>query len=89
MSAAAIYFLPFGGIERIFGYMGLALLVYVHGRAVGLRHEPTADLAPVGVELQRGRDVHEQRKSHVPEDALDAPEGQEVDRGGDRDQRDQ
>ena len=27
--AAAIYFLPFGGIERIFGYLGLALLVYV------------------------------------------------------------
>jgi Mn2+/Fe2+ NRAMP family transporter len=27
--AAAIYFLPFGGIERVFGYMGLALLVYV------------------------------------------------------------
>jgi Mn2+/Fe2+ NRAMP family transporter len=27
--AAAIYFLPFGGIERVFGYMGLALLVFV------------------------------------------------------------
>jgi Mn2+/Fe2+ NRAMP family transporter len=27
--AAAAYFLPFGGIERIFGYMGLALLVYI------------------------------------------------------------
>jgi Mn2+/Fe2+ NRAMP family transporter len=27
--AAAIYFLPFGGIERLFGYLGLALLVYV------------------------------------------------------------
>ncbi|HEX6654112.1 MAG TPA: divalent metal cation transporter [Thermoleophilaceae bacterium] len=27
--AAAIYFLPFGGIERIFGYMGLALLVFI------------------------------------------------------------
>ena len=27
--AAAIYFLPFGGIERIFGYLGLALLVFV------------------------------------------------------------
>jgi Mn2+/Fe2+ NRAMP family transporter len=26
---AAIYFLPFGGIERLFGYMGLALLVYI------------------------------------------------------------
>jgi manganese transport protein len=26
--AAAIYFLPFGGIERIFGYLGLALLVF-------------------------------------------------------------
>ena len=29
--AAAIYFLPFGGLERIFGYMGLALLVYLAG----------------------------------------------------------
>jgi manganese transport protein len=27
--AAAIYFLPFSGIERIFGYMGLALLVFI------------------------------------------------------------
>jgi manganese transport protein len=27
--AAAIYFLPFGGLERLFGYMGLALLVYL------------------------------------------------------------
>jgi manganese transport protein len=27
--AAAIYFLPFGAIERLFGYMGLALLVYI------------------------------------------------------------
>ena len=27
--AAAIYFLPFGGLERVFGYLGLALLVYV------------------------------------------------------------
>jgi Mn2+/Fe2+ NRAMP family transporter len=27
--AAAIYFLPFEGIERLFGYMGLALLVYI------------------------------------------------------------
>jgi manganese transport protein len=27
--AAAIYFLPFGGLERIFGYLGLALLVYL------------------------------------------------------------
>ena len=26
--AAAIYFLPFGGIERVFGYLGLALFVY-------------------------------------------------------------
>jgi Mn2+/Fe2+ NRAMP family transporter len=26
---AAIYFLPFGGIERLFGYLGLALLVYL------------------------------------------------------------
>jgi Mn2+/Fe2+ NRAMP family transporter len=35
--AAAIYFLPFGGIERIFGYMGLALLVYV---AASLKLDP-------------------------------------------------
>jgi manganese transport protein len=27
--AAAIYFLPFSAIERVFGYMGLALLVYI------------------------------------------------------------
>jgi Mn2+/Fe2+ NRAMP family transporter len=27
--AVAIYFLPFGGLERVFGYLGLALLVYV------------------------------------------------------------
>jgi manganese transport protein len=27
-AAAAIYFLPFGGLERIFGYLGLALFVY-------------------------------------------------------------
>ncbi len=27
--AVAIYFLPFEGIERLFGYMGLALLVYI------------------------------------------------------------
>jgi len=27
--AAAIYFFPFGGIERLFGYLGLALLVYI------------------------------------------------------------
>jgi manganese transport protein len=27
--AAAIYFLPFGGLERVFGYIGLALLVYL------------------------------------------------------------
>jgi Mn2+/Fe2+ NRAMP family transporter len=27
--AAAIYFLPFGGLERLFGYIGLALLVYL------------------------------------------------------------
>jgi manganese transport protein len=27
--AAAIYFLPFGGLERLFGYLGLALLVYI------------------------------------------------------------
>jgi manganese transport protein len=29
VAAAAIWFLPFGGIERVFGYMGLALLVYL------------------------------------------------------------
>jgi manganese transport protein len=27
--AGVIYFLPFGGIERLFGYLGLALLVYI------------------------------------------------------------
>jgi Mn2+/Fe2+ NRAMP family transporter len=27
--AVAIYFLPFGGLERVFGYLGLALLVYI------------------------------------------------------------
>ena len=27
--AAAIYFLPFEGLERVFGYLGLALLVYL------------------------------------------------------------
>jgi Mn2+/Fe2+ NRAMP family transporter len=27
--AAAMYFLPFGGLERVFGYLGLALLVYL------------------------------------------------------------
>lgn len=27
--AAAIYFLPFGGLERVFGYLGLGLLVYI------------------------------------------------------------
>ena len=27
--AAAIYFLPFGGLERVFGYLGLALLIYI------------------------------------------------------------
>ncbi len=27
-AAAAIYFLPFGGLERVFGYLGLALFVY-------------------------------------------------------------
>jgi manganese transport protein len=35
--AAAIYFLPFGGLERVFGYMGLALLVYV---AASLKLDP-------------------------------------------------
>jgi manganese transport protein len=35
--AAAIYFLPFGGIERVFGYMGLALLVYI---AASLKLDP-------------------------------------------------
>jgi manganese transport protein len=29
VAALAIYFLPFGGIERLFGYMGLALLVFI------------------------------------------------------------
>jgi manganese transport protein len=28
VAAAAIYFLPFGGIERVFGYLGLGLFVY-------------------------------------------------------------
>jgi manganese transport protein len=28
-AAAAIYFLPFGGLERVFGYLGLALFVYL------------------------------------------------------------
>jgi Mn2+/Fe2+ NRAMP family transporter len=28
-AAAAIYFLPFGGLERLFGYLGLALFVYL------------------------------------------------------------
>jgi manganese transport protein len=36
--AAAIYFLPFGGIERIFGYLGLALLVYV---AAAIKLDPS------------------------------------------------
>jgi manganese transport protein len=27
--AAAIYFLPFGGLERVFGYLGLALFIYL------------------------------------------------------------
>jgi manganese transport protein len=35
--AAAIYFLPFGGLERVFGYMGLALLVYL---AASLKLDP-------------------------------------------------
>ena len=35
--ATAIYFLPFGGIERLFGYLGLALLVYV---AASLKLDP-------------------------------------------------
>jgi manganese transport protein len=35
--AAAIYFLPFGGLERVFGYMGLALLVYI---AASLKLDP-------------------------------------------------
>jgi Mn2+/Fe2+ NRAMP family transporter len=35
--AGAIYFLPFGGLERIFGYMGLALLVYL---AASLKLDP-------------------------------------------------
>lgn len=36
--AAAIYFLPFGGIERIFGYLGLALLVYI---AAAIKLDPS------------------------------------------------
>jgi manganese transport protein len=36
--AAAIWFLPFGGIERIFGYLGLALLVYV---AAAIKLDPS------------------------------------------------
>ncbi|HEV7773740.1 MAG TPA: divalent metal cation transporter [Conexibacter sp.] len=36
--ASAIYFLPFGGIERIFGYLGLALLVYV---AAAIKLDPS------------------------------------------------
>jgi manganese transport protein len=35
--AAAIYVLPFGGLERVFGYLGLALLVYV---AASLKLDP-------------------------------------------------
>jgi manganese transport protein len=35
--AAAAFFLPFGGIERIFGYMGLALAVYL---AASLKLDP-------------------------------------------------
>ena len=35
--AAAIYFLPFGGLERVFGYLGLALLVYI---AASLKLDP-------------------------------------------------
>lgn len=33
-----VYFVPFGGIERIFGYMGCALLVYV---AAGIHLKPS------------------------------------------------
>lgn len=36
--AAAIYVLPFGGIERIFGYLGLALLVYI---AAAIKLDPS------------------------------------------------
>jgi Mn2+/Fe2+ NRAMP family transporter len=35
--AAAIYFLPFGGLERVFGYLGLALFVYL---AVSIKLDP-------------------------------------------------
>jgi len=43
--AAAIYFLPFGGIERLFGYMGLALLVFI---------APSLNLSPDWGEVGRG-----------------------------------
>jgi manganese transport protein len=43
MAAAAIYFLPFGGIERIFGYLGLALFVYL---AASIKLDP--DWSDVG-----------------------------------------
>jgi len=41
--AAAAYLMPFGGIERVFGYMGLALVVYV---AAALKLNP--DWSAVG-----------------------------------------
>jgi manganese transport protein len=43
-----VYFVPFGGIERIFGYLGCALLVYV-AAAVHLKpnwHQVTSGLVP-------------------------------------------
>jgi Mn2+/Fe2+ NRAMP family transporter len=43
--AAAIYFLPFGGIERTFGYLGLALFVYAAA---------TIKLDPSWAEVGRG-----------------------------------
>jgi manganese transport protein len=44
--AAAIYFLPFGGLERIFGYLGLALLVYL---AASIKLDP--DWGDIGTGL--------------------------------------
>jgi manganese transport protein len=41
--AAAIYFLPFGGLERVFGYLGLALFVYA---AASIKLDP--DWSDVG-----------------------------------------
>ena len=43
--AAAIYFLPFGGIERVFGYLGLALVVFLAA---------SVDLSPDWSEVGKG-----------------------------------